>query len=307
MKVFEIPAHKFADELRRSGLIIRTGPFQLHIKTSIELLARAIHILYADFPVSNDLRFADFHVRVAPPLLRRWYRQQVQFYSDDGSPFNPLPINHAHPMFEWCLNWSITTHANQFLIVHAAIIERQGFAAVLAAPPGFGKSTLTAGLIGKCWRLLSDELTLIRPDDGFCVPLVRPIGLKNNSIDLIRSFVPDSVIGPPALDTQKGTVAYLKPPKESVERMDELALPQWIIFPKFAAGKSASFTPCTKANALLNLADNAFNFNHHGTSGFECLASLIDRCDCYEFHYGNLEEAVAAFDALLPPQAAARR
>src|SRR5262245_4807368 len=148
-------------------------------------------------------------------------------------PFKPLPRSHAFAMFEWCLNWCIESQANHYLMMHAAIIERQGSAAILAAPPGSGKSTLTAGLVSRGWRLLSDELTLIDPADGMAVPMSRPVSLKNESIDVVRDFVPEAVIGPIARDTIKGSVAHLKPPADSVNRVGERARPRWVIFPKF--------------------------------------------------------------------------
>ena len=48
----------------------------------------------------------------------------------------------------------------------------------------------------------------------------------------------------------------------------------------------------------MQLANNAFNYSLHGRRGFEVLAGLIDNCGCYEFAYGNLEEAVTVFDDL---------
>jgi HprK-related kinase A len=275
-----------------------TGPFRFHIKTSIDLLARSLHLLYADFPLSDSMEYADFHVRMATPRFRRWYRPKVQFYSDEKSPFNPLPLNQAFAMLEWCLNWSISSNAHQYLIIHAACIELRGSAVVLAAPPGAGKSTLTAGLVCRGWRLLSDELTLIQPHDGLAIPLARPIALKNQSIELIKSYRADAVIGPVVSGTAKGAIAHLKPPKDSIDRMHEPAIPRWVVFPKFEPGARASLVSWKKANALLNLADNAFNYGHHGVAGFECLSALIDRADCYQFTYSSLDDAAFLFEKL---------
>src|SRR5262249_42615700 len=155
-------------------------------------------------------------------------------------------------------NWCISGHAHQYLIIHAGIIERDGRAAILAAPPGSGKSTLTAALINRGWRLLSDELTLIRLDDGMAVPIARPVSLKNESIRVIHQFVLDAVIGPVSADTVKGSVAHLKPPASSVEQANLPSRPHWVIFPKYQAGSSVSLVSAPKPNALLRLADNSF-------------------------------------------------
>src|SRR5262249_10843953 len=218
---------------------------------------------------------------------------------DDQVPFKPLPRTHAFAMFEWCLNWCIESQANHYLMMHAAVIERGGGAAILAAPPGSGKSTLTAALVNRGWRLLSDELTLINPADGTAIPLGRPVSLKNESIELIANFVPSAVIGPVARDTIKGSVAHLKPPIDSVNRVDERAVPRWVVFPRFEPDAPASFTPYPKPAALLRLADHAFNYSQYGIKGFQLMVELIDRCDTYELTYCRLDDAIQVFDSLI--------
>ncbi len=104
-----------------------------------------------------------------------------------------MPLGHAMPLLEWALNWCISTDAHQFLIVHAAAIERNGLAVVLPAPPGSGKSTLCAALIHRGWRLLSDELALLSLVDGTLHALARPVSLKNRSIDVMSEYAREAV------------------------------------------------------------------------------------------------------------------
>ena len=255
--------------------------------------------MYGEFPVAPAEEFADFDVRVAPPAsLRRWFRPQVFFYFDDRASFRPLPAAQAYPMLEWGLNWCIAAHAHQFLIVHAAVIEKGGRAVLLPAPPGSGKSTLCAGLVSRGWRLLSDELTLVDPATGMAHGMARPINLKNASIDVIQAFWPDAEMTAPVHDTAKGTVALVRPPVESVRRVGETALPRWIVFPRWVADAPAEFKALSKARTCLTLAEQAFNYDIHGQRGFETVADLVDRCDCFDFSYGHLDDAVRAFDDL---------
>ena len=280
------------------GIHFRTGLFVTHVRTAIRSVADGIGLLYADYPLAEE-DFADFHVSLERPAnLRRWYRPQVMFRFDGRSPFKPLPLEQAFPMFEWGLNWCVSSHVYRYLIIHAAVIERGGLAAVLPAPPGSGKSTLCAGLVNRGWRLLSDELTLVGIDDGMILPLPRPVSLKNASIGIIKSYVPGSVFSPTVMDTTKGSVAHMKPTADSVRRAGEKARPAWIIFPKYEPEAEARLVALPRSRTLMRVAENAFNFNALGARGFDTLAKMIDSSLCFEFTYSRLDDAVAAFASL---------
>jgi HprK-related kinase A len=149
--------------------------------------------------------------------------------------------------------------------------------------------------------LLSDELTLISLEDAGATPVPRPVSLKNASIDVIRCFSPEAVISPVTHDTTKGTVAHMKPPVDSIERSTEPAVPAWLIFPKYVPNASVRLDRETRGRAFMRIARNSFNYSVLGVAGFKTLTRLIDRCDCYDFSYGNLEQAVGVFDSLQPP------
>lgn len=306
MKLLQLSPTELQDRLRDSGIWLRTGPFSLRIRSRVPSVAEGLADLYGQFEVRHPREtFADFHVSVdAPTALRRWVRPQVDFSFDGNLPFKPLPYDQAYPMLEWGLNWCVSTHAHQYLIIHAAVVEKNGGAAILPAPPGSGKSTLTAALVLSGWRLLSDELALIDRESGLIHPLPRPVSLKNQSIPLIRSFSAEAFINRPSHDTAKGTVAHMRPPKESVRRQHEPARPAWVIFPKWAAGAATSLTPRSAAQTFMFLAQNAFNYSHLGADGFRVGTRLIDQVACYDFAYSQLDEAIRVFDRLAdtPPQ-----
>jgi HprK-related kinase A len=308
MKLSCLTDSQLAASLRRGQLCLHTGPFLSRIRTSIAGVIEGIALLYADYPIGLSEEFADFHIALTRPGgLRRWYRPQVNFELDGAAPFKPLPLDQALPFLEWGLNWCIGLHAHRFLIIHAAALERGGRAAILPGPPGAGKSTLTAFLVHNGWRLLSDELALVRLDDGHVTPLARPISLKNQSIDLIAQLLPGAVLSRKAHDTAKGTVALLKAPGEAIRRVAETAAPAWVVFPRFAAGAAARLEPRSKADILIELGENAFNYSIHGERGFEVLSSLVDRCDCYTFTYSKLDEALELFEAMCTREPAQAR
>ena len=287
-----------AQQLAR-GLTLSTGPFRFRVQSSLSAVQRGLAMLYRDFPIADDSGFRDFHVsvdRVRGP--RRWFGPQVNFHFDTVAPFRPLPTAHAFALLEWGMNWCIAGQAHHYLLLHAAVLERNGLAVVLPGDPGAGKSTLTAALMLSGWRLLSDELTMIDRDDGRIVPLARPVSLKNRSIDVIRRFDRLAVFGDTAHDTHKGSVSHLQPSADSVARMSEKAHAAHIVFPRWEEGAPVTLHARAKADAFMHLAGHAFNYSLLGRLGFELNATLIDTCACWDFRYSALDDALRVFGDL---------
>lgn len=299
LTIGSLSAANIAAQLAGNGLLLRTGPIVQRVRSRLPGVAQTIHTLYAHHPAHNDDGFADFHVGVRrAPGVRGYWRAQAEFLFDGVQPFAPLPLPQAYALLEWGLNWCVAQTCHQYLIIHAAAIERDGLAAILPAPPGSGKSTLCAALVQRGWRLCSDELTLIDPADGTIQALARPINLKNQSIDLISDFAPETQFGPLTHDTTKGTVGHLRPPQDSVERVAERARPRWIVFPRWQAGSAPQLIARPKAEAFIELADNAFNYSVLGEQGFTTLTGVIDACESVSFTYDRLDDAIATFDRL---------
>lgn len=298
MKLGDLSLPQLRRRLADNDLALRTGPFVTRIHSSMPQVVEGLHHLYADFPLDTG-EFRDFHVRVGPPPgLRRWLRPQINFWYDNHSPFKPLPADHAFALLEWGLNWCVAGHAHHYLMLHAAVLEKNGRAVVLPGDPGAGKSTLTAALMLSGWRLLSDEITLVDRDDGQLVGLARPVSLKNASIDVIRRAFPNAVIGAPAYDTHKGTVAHVRPSADSVARVGEKARPAWVVFPRWRKDSPARLSPHSRADAFLHTASHAFNYSLLGSLGFELNAALMDACECHDFEYSRLDDALGVFAEL---------
>ena len=305
MKLGALTPPELTARLARGGLDMDTGPFVVRVETEIPALVEEMRLLYGDFRVDEGGGLADFHVSVrlpAGPLgLRRWWRQQVMVYLDEARPFEPLPVDMAIPMLEWSINWCAATQANQYVMIHAAVLERDRRVLVLPGVSGAGKSTLCAGLALRGWRLFSDEFALIRPADGQVDPWPRPISLKNDSIEVIRDWAPDARMSTAVPNTKKGTMAHLRPPTGSVERAREPALPAWIVFPAFEHEAAPRLTRLPRARAFFKLADCSFNYESLGLRGFTTLSRMIDGCDAYEFTYSSLEDAQRLLGALPLP------
>ncbi len=191
-----LPPDQLKSLLGAGRLTVRTGPLWLRLKTRLGDVGDYVGRAYARHPFAVDAPFTDFDVELALPAnLRRFLRPQVQFFVNGTAPFEPLPRDQAPALLEWGLNWTIAASCHQWLMLHAACLERNGHAVLLPAPPGSGKSTLCAALALRGWRLLSDEMCLIDTETLQVQALARPINLKNASIEVIRQFEPGASWG----------------------------------------------------------------------------------------------------------------
>lgn len=273
------------------------GSFAIRLRSDIPALAKGIERLYADYPLALEEELIDFQIELSSPhSLRRWWRPQVAFSFEGHAPFKPLPRSQAFAMFEWGLNWVVANHAHQFAIVHAATVEKSGKAVMLPGAPGSGKSTLCAALVCRGWRLLSDEMALISLDDGLLWPFPRPISLKNESIDILRTYSQSVVMGDIAHDTAKGAVAHMRAPRHCIDAGRTPARPHLIAFPRYQSGSATQVISLSKGQTLMRLIDNCFNFSVLGPMGFETIADTVDRCACLTIEYQDMEEAIAALE-----------
>jgi len=250
--------------------------------------------------VLSELDFVDFHVSVDKPKgLRGFIKPQVKFKLDQTSPFKPLPVDQSCAFFEWGLNWTIAQYAMHFLIIHCAVVEKDGRAIILPGVPGAGKSTLCAALCHHGWRLLSDEQALISIANGEISPLARPICLKNESIDIIKDFCPTAQFGAIVKGTSKGDLSHVKAPKDAITLVNQTASPCLIIFPQYAPEVTSSIvTPMARGVALVELIAHCFNYTTLGQDGFKALSRTVAQSQCYGFRYNNLSEALEIFDKL---------
>lgn len=287
------------DALATTGISLHLAPVTVRVRSNIADVAEGLLRFYGERTLCGEGGFADFHIALQRPRgVRRWLRPQVDFLFDGEHPFKPLPLSQAFPMFEWGLNWCLANHCHQFVILHAAVIERDGCAVVMPAPPGSGKSTLCAALACRGWRLLSDELALLSPADGLLTPTPRPVSLKNASIAVMRAFEPAAVIGPCYRDTRKGDVAHMKPPDDALVRAGERAAPRWVVLPRYEAGVDLTLRRLSRPETVVRLAENCFNYSVLGKEAFSTLSSMVDRSQCLELSYSRLDDAIAAFDRM---------
>lgn len=298
-KVSDLGPGAFDEAIAASGVGLEIGPFRARITADPPALRGSLFRLYRDYPLVPAESIYSFHVRL---LQRRriapWRRRKVRFSVDGRVPHEDMPAEQALAVLEWGMNLVIALRSHRFLMLHAAVVARDGRALLLPAEPGFGKTTLCAALAHRGWQLYSDEFGLLRPEDGSLVAVPRPMALKNASARVIREFAPDAEFGPTIPGTRKGDVTHVKAPASSIARMAAPAAPRWVIFPHWQAGARCRLTETAPAETFMRLATNAFNYELLGEAAFDSVARLVRSARAWRLDYSDLDEAVGLVERL---------
>lgn len=300
MRISNIAKDDFIYRFRTKGVAVDFGAASFLVRSPIYPVASTFYDLYHNHPFRNHDDWNDFSIEVTKPgNLRDFIHPQAIFKFEGQKPFYPLPYSQSYPLMEWGMNWCVANHFHQYLIFHAAVLEKNGCAVIFPAPPGSGKSTLCSYLAHSGWRLLSDEMAILDIQTGEVIPFVRGICLKNDAISIFKRWFPDKFVSPVALDTNKGNVAHVQPPINAIERLHIKAPVSAVVFPAYQAGSGCLPEPVNNTDTMRALIDNAFNYTVLGKTAFDVLTQLIDKVRGYRLVYSDIEQAEAFLSELV--------
>ena len=182
------------------------------------------------------------------------------------------------------------------VVCHAGGVSHQGVGILLPADPESGKSTLTCGLVRAGFRYLTDEGVAFHPGTTHIEPYPKPLALDKGSWFLFPELEPLADLDSEDFERTQ----WLVPP--TAIRSDAVGGPcdaRYIVFPKYVESAETVLTPIGRAEALVELAKNTFEFNQHSREYLDQLAIVVAACDCYRLTVGTLADAVACIQELV--------
>ncbi|WP_143871018.1 HprK-related kinase A [Catenovulum sediminis] len=271
---------------------INTGEYQFKLTHAPAAVFTTLEKMYGTAQSADTEKPVDFEISLKfDSLIRRFIKPQVTFFSGDTSPFKPLPISQSYPVLEWGMNWCIAAYEFNKLIIHAAVAVKNQQAIIFPATPGSGKSTLSAYLALSGWHLYSDEMAIIDPISITVSPLLRPVCLKNQSINLIKAWFSNASFSKTTHDTQKGSVAHLKVHTPNSYQNLHQANIKAIVFPKYDANKNIlEIAELSKLEGFRKLSANAFNYNILALKAFNTVKQIIETTSQFNIAYNNLKD-----------------
>jgi hypothetical protein len=180
------------------------------------------------------------------------------------------------------------------VMLHAGAVERDGQVVVVAGDSGRGKSTLTAALVQRGYRYLTDEVVAIDPTSLRARPFAKAIDLDATSRQLLG-------LGSPR---RRGSAATEKAPV-AVEQIGAVSTGGQVALVVLLIDDVDPFdgvtTPQSPAiRSLLDLIGCTFGptFDHPG--GLESLTRVVESVPVLRLPRGPLDVACAQIDAALP-------
>ena len=307
MLVRDLSRQALARRLRSEGVHLNTGVFTTHLRIRIARLVDEFAEMYGPYSLEEPPGIDDAHVLVEAPSL--WHRlvKPLAVASTTSLAIEPVPVDRAFTAMETALNWGPVSSDVTPLIMHSAVLERDGRALIMPAPSGSGKSSLSAALAWRGWRLLSDEMAVFSFEDGSVCPNPRPVSLKNKGIGVIAAFEPRARLSRVYHGTPKGDIAYMQPPPEAIARAGESAPPSLVIAPAYAEGAATTLKALDRAEAFRWLVDSTVNYASMLRTGFEMMTAVVAQCGLYSLTYSDLDSAIHAINRLHADRRPARR
>ncbi len=201
-----------------------------------------------------------------------------------GEPY--VPIDHLL----WHVHTEAIRHTGDFLLVHAGAVRTpSGAGMLLPALPESGKSTLTLGLVRAGFGYLSDEAAAIDPVTRMLHPFPKAITLKRGSFDLFPEHQPRD--GHPGKEWAK---RHILPEEVGPHALADACPIGFVVAPKHEQGAKTRLEKISRAEAVTDLWQHAFNAPLYGKRAPILLADALERARCFRLVFGDLDEAVAA-------------
>ena len=197
--------------------------------------------------------------------------------------------------------WMLALRRGEFALnIHAGVLRSGTDCLLLPAPPGSGKSVLTAALIHGGFDYFSDEVALLSAEDLAVTPFPQAICLKDSGLAPVARFRPEVRDVQLHWRADGRRVAYLPPPPERLPPPHARGAVRAVIFPRFVAGSARHCTEIPKLTALQRLLSQCLVIEHRLDAVLVGrLVRWIDGLVCRELVYGETTDGVAAVEDVM--------
>jgi hypothetical protein len=195
------------------------------------------------------------------------------------------PAGGAHIVMEAMMQvW--TRRCRDGLMLHAALMSKQGRGLMIGGVSGAGKSSLAAWFIRQGWTYHGDEQMYADAGNRHWEGFVRPLCFKGDWASIFPAVVaqPDSA-------TKVGVQTLVPANVFGQEVLPEgLVRPGIILFPTFRKGSDFSLTRLPAGQATMRLVQAILNGGNLIHRGLAQAAQIARACPAYAMTYGHFDQ-----------------
>ncbi len=223
----------------------------------------------------------DHHFRLSQPAGEARDRVLLE---RDGDPVGyPMPAADVVPRLVSTITEQALASRPGHLALHAAAVALDGGAVLLPGPSGAGKTMLAAALVAAGFDYLTDEAAVIDVDTLEIASFPKPLSLRAGSLDVLGRAV--ATFGPSGSRTMVPASAL------RAGAPGPGARPRALVFPRYEPGAESRLIPLARAEALVEVVNNSFNFADQGFGSMRRLRRLVTDCVCVRLVTGDLDVA----------------
>lgn len=191
-------------------------------------------------------------------------------------------------------------HYDFLFYIHAGVVGTGDRCVLLPAAAGSGKSSLTAALVHRGYRYLSDEVALIKPVTFLVPPVPLAVCLKSTGWDVMSRYFPHigELMRHQRFDSK--VVRYVPPARAAMQQSD--AHVSHIVFPRYDANAATEIRPIARSAALRRMMKECWACGRLDRTNVTELIRWIARIDCYELSFASLEDAADLVEQVAPLQ-----
>jgi len=165
----------------------------------------------------------------------------------------------------------------------------------LPATAESGKTTLTATLVARGYRLFSDEVTSL-DYEGQAHPLPFCMNIKEGSWPVLAADYPELQNRETHKRFDGQNIRFLPPKNMHTGRQKA----SHIVFPRYTPGAATTLTPLSAKEALARIKDASYQVQYNmDERKFEKILQNLIALPKYELLYSDRDEAVRAIDGLI--------
>lgn len=169
---------------------------------------------------------------------------------------------------------------------------------VLAESGGSGKSTLTAALLARGFRYLSDDVAPLEQGSGHAVPVPICLNLKPGSVPILAGIYPE-LPNLPAWRSSDRTLRFLPPPAFAQRRPDRAYPVAALVFPRYRLNAGLKLDPLDPVSVLTRLVESDTRLDRPlNPAKIGELCAWIEATPAYALRYGDLAAAVETLATL---------